>query len=130
MMRVARVIRVVALLLLVSTASAPAATAIHVTNDAELGSAIREAKPGTTIRILQERTEPGFVPCRNGLVEKNVIVFRRGDVREPINVGPGTDAKSFVFAGNQWYCEDDPPRSKPNLPSPEIGGTYGIAPKH
>ena len=116
MMRVARVIRGVALLLLVSTASAPAATAIHVTNDAELGSAIREAKP--------------FVPCRNGLVEKNVIVFRRGDVREPINVGPGTDAKSFVFAGNQWYCEDDPPRSKPNLPSPEIGGTYGIAPKH
>ena len=80
-------------------------------------------------RILQETTEPGFVPCRNGVIEKNVIVFRRGDVREPINIGPGTDAKSFRFAVNQWYCEDDPARSKPDLPSAETDGTYGVPPK-
>ena len=80
-------------------------------------------------RILQETTEPGFVPCRNGVIEKNVIVFRRADVREPINIGPGTDAKSFRFAGNHWFCEDDPARSKPNLPSAETDGTYGVPPK-
>jgi hypothetical protein len=79
-------------------------------------------------RILQETTEPGFVPCRNGRIENNVIVFRRSEVREPINIGPGTDAKSFQFAGNHWYCADEPARSKPNLPSPETGGTYGVPP--
>lgn len=92
------------------------------------GNTIR--RPGKFVfRILQETTEPGFVPCRNGRIENNVIIFRRSEVREPINIGPNTDAKSFRFAGNQWYCEDDPARSKPNLPSPETDGTYGVAPE-
>jgi hypothetical protein len=86
-------------------------------------------RPGRFVfRILQETTEPGFVPCRDGRIERNVIVFRRAHVREPINIGPGTDAKSFRLAGNQWYCEDEPARSKPNLPSPERDGTYGVLP--
>jgi hypothetical protein len=87
-------------------------------------------RPGKFVfRILQETTEPGFVPCRNGRIENNTIVFRRRDVREPINIGPNTDAKSFQFVGNQWYCEDEPARSKPNLPSAETGGVYGVKPK-
>ena len=80
-------------------------------------------------RILQETTASGFVPCRNGLIEKNIIVFRRRDVREVINIGPNTDATSFRFVGNQWYCEDEPARSKPELPSRETDGAYGVAPK-
>ncbi len=87
-------------------------------------------RPGKFVfRILQETTEPGFVPCRSGRIENNTIVFRRRDVREPINIGPNTDAKSFQFVGNQWYCEDEPARSKPNLPSAETGGVYGVKPK-
>jgi hypothetical protein len=86
--------------------------------------------PGKFVfRILQETTGRAFVPCRNGRIEKNVIVFRRGDVREVINIGPNTDAKSFRFTGNQWYCADEPARSKPNLPSPETNGIYGVKPK-
>jgi hypothetical protein len=87
-------------------------------------------RPGKFVfRILQETIEPGFVPCRNGRIEKNVIVFRRSDVREPVNIGPNTDAESFTFSGNHWYCEDAPARSKPELPSDEINAVYGVAPK-
>ena len=87
-------------------------------------------RPGRFVfRILQETTETGFIACRNGVIEKNAIVFRRADVREPLNIGPNTDAKSFQFSGNRWYCEDEPARSKPNLPSLEADGTYGVRPK-
>ena len=80
------------------------------------------------LRILQETTADGFVPCRNGHFENNTIVFRRSDVREVVNIGPKTDPKSFVFKGNKWFCADNPARSKPALPSPEENGTYGVDP--
>ena len=58
-----------------------------------------------------------------------MIVYRRSEVRAPVNVGPYTGARSFTFAGTQWYCEDEPARSKPELPSVETDGTYGVAPE-
>ena len=81
------------------------------------------------IRILQETTDERFVPCRNGRFEENIVVFRRGDLGDHhVNVGPNTEPGTFTFARNQWYCEDDPSRSRPQLPAEEEQGAYGAKP--
>jgi hypothetical protein len=86
------------------------------------GAVIRRntfVRPKTWVfRILQERAEPRFVPCRNGRFEENVIVFRRDQVRAIVNIGPNTAAETFVLARNAWFAEDAPARSKPELPAP------------
>ncbi len=81
------------------------------------------------LRILQETTEPGFAPCRNGRFERNLIVFRRADVQVHANIGPNTRPDTFVFADNLWYCEDRPQASRPDLPVAETGGLYGVDPR-
>lgn len=53
------------------------------------------------IRILQETTEPGFLPCRDNEFRNN-IVFLSQDLTE-VNIGPNTDPQSFVFTNNLWY---------------------------
>jgi polygalacturonase len=81
-------------------------------------------------RILQETTGPDFVPCRNVVIRGNRITYRRSQVQSEINIGGGTSPESFRFENNQWLAEDDPPSSKPQLPTAEKGGVYGqmIAP--
>ncbi|MBN2475218.1 MAG: right-handed parallel beta-helix repeat-containing protein [Pirellulales bacterium] len=81
------------------------------------------------MRILQETTEEGFVPCRNGRFEHNIVVFRRGDVGVFVNIGPHTRPETFVFSDNLWYCEDRPEASKPELPAAESNGLYGVDPQ-
>ena len=81
------------------------------------------------IRILQETTEPGFAECRNGRFEHNLIVFRRANVSTHVNIGRGTQPGTFKFTANLWYCEDRPDASRPQLPTEEVGGLYGINPK-
>ena len=80
------------------------------------------------IRILQETREPGFVPSRGGVFERNLIVFR-SNLREIVNVGPATAPETFRFAENWWYCEDRPQASRPRLPAAETGGTNGQDPR-
>lgn len=80
------------------------------------------------LRILQETTEPGFVACRNGHFERNLVVFRRSQVQIPVNVGPKTEPASFVFRDNLWFCDDRPALSRPELPAREAGGIYGTDP--
>lgn len=81
------------------------------------------------LRILQETRAPGFAPCRNGVVTDNIIVFRSDEWFEGgVNIGPGTDPKSFRFARNFWYCLDAAQRSHPTLPTREEGGVYGQDP--
>jgi hypothetical protein len=81
------------------------------------------------MRISQETTAPGFVPSRNGMFENNVVAFRSDRWREGgVNVGPGTAPGAFRFSGNVWYGVDAPARSRPTLPTPETGGTYGRDP--
>ena len=80
-------------------------------------------------RILQETTDDGFVPCGNVLIEDNAIVFRRLQVSIEINVGAGTAPETFRFAGNRWFAEDSPDRSRPKLPSEEKDGHYGSDPR-
>lgn len=86
-------------------------------------------RPGRyAIRILQERNEPEFIPCRKGVFEDNLIAFRAERWAGAANIGGGTDAPSFTFARNLWFCEDRPDRSTPNLPSKEVGGITGKDP--
>lgn len=81
------------------------------------------------LRILQETRGPDFAPCRNGLFTDNLIVFRSDEVVHTVNIGPGTAPETFRFARNFWYCEDDPARSAPALPTPEVGGVVGVDPR-
>lgn len=81
------------------------------------------------MRILQETTEPGFVPCRDGVFRRNIVVFQSDKWSEGgVNIGPNTAPASFVFEKNLWYCRDRPDRSKPALPTEEIDGLYGQDP--
>lgn len=75
-------------------------------------------------RILQETTAEGFAPCGNVRITDNEIVFRRENVRDELNIGPGTAPETFVFARNRWFAEDKPASSKPNLPVEETDGKY------
>lgn len=82
------------------------------------------------VRILQETQGSEFVPSRNGTFTNNLIVFRSKEVRTAVNVGAGTDPKTFKFASNHWYCVDAPNRSdRLSLPVKEAGGTYGLNPQ-
>jgi hypothetical protein len=80
------------------------------------------------VRILQENTAEAFVPSRGGRLERNLVVFD-SRLRFPINIGGKTEPKSFRFKENFWFAEDDPRRSRPQLPTVEEGGTYGVDPK-
>lgn len=80
------------------------------------------------LRILQENTDARFVPSRNGRFEKNLIVFDRR-VQIFANIGPGTEPATFSFAGNAWFCVDDPRRGPRDLPAAESSGLTGVDPK-
>ena len=69
------------------------------------------------IRILQETTEPGFLTCANNEF-KNNIVYQSSDLTE-VNIGPNTDASSFLFSNNLWYNESSNSWT-PLLPVPDF----------
>ncbi len=82
------------------------------------------------LRILQETTAPGFVPCRNGRFTDNIVAFHSTEwVSGGANVGPNTAPGTFQFARNWWYCLDAPARSRPSLPVAETAGVYGESPQ-
>jgi len=80
------------------------------------------------LRILQETTDPDFVPSRNGHFTDNIIAFRSDEWAEAVNIGPKTAPQTFRFARNLWYCLDNPAKSRPALPTQETGGVYGKNP--
>jgi hypothetical protein len=80
------------------------------------------------VRILQENTADGMVPSRNGVFERNLVVFRREHVRAAVSAGPKTEPASFTFRDNLWFCEDHPAHIRPDLPAPEKGGVYRTDP--
>ncbi|HEY0075453.1 MAG TPA: right-handed parallel beta-helix repeat-containing protein [Abditibacteriaceae bacterium] len=81
------------------------------------------------LRILQETNEVGFVPSRNGIFSDNIVVFRAGQwIEGGVNIGPKTAPETFEFARNFWFNEDNPARSRPNLPNEEKEGVYGQDP--
>jgi hypothetical protein len=80
------------------------------------------------LRILQESRGEEFVPSRNGVIYRNIIVWRARDLREAVNVGRGTAPETFSFENNWWYCEDRPARSQPALPTADQGAVVGLDP--
>ncbi len=80
------------------------------------------------LRILQETNAPGFVRCRNGRFEHNLVVFRSAELSVFVNIGPNAQPETFVFAQNWWYCEDRPGASRPQLPTVESGAIWGLDP--
>lgn len=81
------------------------------------------------IRILQETTSAGFVPCRGGRFVNNLVVFHSSQWSAGgVNVGGGTAPSTFQFSSNAWYSLDAPARSRPTLPVAETAGVYGMAP--
>lgn len=81
------------------------------------------------LRILQETRKANFVPSRNGVFERNLIVYRHQGQDTMVNVGRGTAPETFRFAHNAWYSEDKPQASRPQLPTPEQNGQYGVNPQ-
>jgi len=74
------------------------------------------------LRILQERVTDqryAFAPASRGVIAGNLFYFRRSDLAtgEDINVGAGTESRSFSLIGNLWYAHDAPAQSKPRLPA-------------
>jgi hypothetical protein len=68
------------------------------------------------------------MPSRDGVFEKNVVVFdRRVGRPEFINVGPGTAPETWRFTGNAWFDTDG--NRKPRLPGTETGSVYQVDPK-
>jgi hypothetical protein len=90
-------------------------------------------RPGRWVfRILQETRAADFVPCRNGLFQRNIVVYRSREISRVVNVGPGVDAKSFRFRENLWFCADSSnhvQNVRRELPTAEENGRYGTDPK-
>jgi hypothetical protein len=62
--------------------------------------------------------------------EHNIVVFRAAEwATGGVNTGPKTAPDTFRFAGNLWYCEDRPDRSRPQLPTAERDGIVGRDPR-
>ncbi len=53
------------------------------------------------IRILQETTVNGFLTCADNEFRNN-IVYLTQDLTE-VNIGPNTNAGSFIFTNNLWF---------------------------
>ncbi len=70
------------------------------------------------VRILQETTEPGFLPCGNNKFINNVVVMPTTG-QPAINIGGNTAPETFEFSHNIWYNPDNP-LWVPNTPTVEI----------
>ncbi len=85
--------------------------------------------PGKWVmRILQESRDERFARCRNVRFEKNLIIYSQKQVRTIANIGPDTQAETFIFDRNWWFCKDGP-TPKPDLPARETNGVYGQDPQ-
>ena len=78
------------------------------------------------VRILQENQNAAFTPCRNGVFANNRITFK-SSLAMAVNIGGGTEPKTFRFEKNAWLCEDVPAetRARLQLPVSETIGIYG-----
>lgn len=65
------------------------------------------------IRILQETTADGFLPCSDNEFRNN-IVYLESDLTE-VNIGSNTEPSTFSFSNNLWFNESSNSWS-PNLP--------------
>lgn len=84
------------------------------------------------IRILQETVSDGmheYLPSGGNEFSNNLIHYSRAAISTHVNVGSNTAADSFTFAHNLWYAFDQPSRSQPSLPAPEVNPVIGEHPQ-
>lgn len=96
---------------------------------ADAGRVVRNTfvRPGKwVLRILQEQRAPGFLPCRGGVFEENLVVTDE-KVATFVNVGDATAPETFTFRRNAWFREG--PAARPQLPVAEKDGIHGVDPK-
>lgn len=55
------------------------------------------------LRILQETTAPGFLPCSDNEFINNIIQLE-SDITE-VNIGGNTSPETFTFSNNLWHNE-------------------------
>ncbi|MCB1020680.1 MAG: right-handed parallel beta-helix repeat-containing protein, partial [Acidobacteria bacterium] len=91
-------------------------------------------------RIMQEGPD-GIDPCRDGVFERNLVVYDGRALRELIQKRRGADWSSFAFRENAWFdvAGERYPRYRPwahwltpsfeDLPAEETGGVYGVDPE-
>jgi hypothetical protein len=80
-------------------------------------------------RILQESTDPRFIPSRNVTIEHNVFVWEGGAENTAVNVGAHTAAETYKVRENLFFREDAPKRSKISLPGKSEGNVFGTDPR-
>lgn len=80
------------------------------------------------IRILQETTEPDFLPCGNNIFRNNIVVFATTG-QPAINIGTNTAPETFTFSNNLWFNPDDPAWSGPNTPVTEPDRILNLDPQ-
>ena len=54
--------------------------------------------------FCRKTKDPISPPCRKGIFSNNIIAFQTDELASTINIGSGTDPKSFKFSKNFWYC--------------------------
>jgi hypothetical protein len=79
------------------------------------------------IRILQETTEPGFLPCGNNIFRNNIIVFNT--TAPAINIGDNTAEETFTFSNNLWFNPDNQSWTGPNTPVAEPDRLLNVDPQ-
>ena len=84
---------------------------------------------GWVMRILHEGANPQQLPCQNGVFTDNIVAWNSTELSSTVNSGSNTAPQTFQFARNWWYSLDAPSQSTPKLPTPEVGGTYGVNPQ-
>lgn len=81
------------------------------------------------LRILQETRTPDFLRCRNGVFQKNLIMYRSSAwASGGVNVGDLTEPETFQFNDNFWYCSDQPDHRDVRLPGKPKGNVFGQNP--
>lgn len=78
------------------------------------------------VRILQETTEPGFLPCGNNTFRNNIILFE--STQPTFNIGPSTAPETFTFSNNLWYNPSNANWGGPNTPTSEPDRLVNIDP--
>lgn len=85
-------------------------------------------RPGKyVLRILQENVNDRFLQCRNGTIERNLIVYDSDRIGSSTNVGPKTNPDSFIYRENAWVSTDGRPR-KPRHDIREEAGEFEKSP--
>ncbi|MBK9386362.1 MAG: right-handed parallel beta-helix repeat-containing protein [Planctomycetes bacterium] len=65
------------------------------------------------LRVLQESNGPEFSPCRNVQLSRNLIAYRRSELRSFVNIGPGTAPETCALDATYWFALDAPQAQLP-----------------